>query len=178
MSHWHDLFLSTLASRKWSWWTLVSHHSSKKAATVNPAWLPITLTCGALYHKSQFEFHCRTVRHWDKLTASRQRWRRRRSSHRVANDIFQNQCSVKAAITSVDQEEILMGICFLQHPGPSVSGDISVVLAAKGYVELPLGTPKHFIAMQNELCRQQSFLMKPHCLTELTPAHCKLQEQL
>lgn len=68
--------------------------------------------------------------------------------------------------------------CFLQHPGPSVSGDISVVLAAKGYMELPLGTPKHFTALQNELCRQQSFLMKPHCLTELTPAHCKLQEQL
>lgn len=110
MSHWHDLFLNTLASRKWSWWPLVSHHSSKKAATVNPAWLPITLVCGALYHKGQFEFHCRTVRHWDKLTASRQRCR---SSHRVANDILQNQCSVKAAITSVYQEEILMGILML-----------------------------------------------------------------
>lgn len=177
MSHWHDLFLNTFASRKWSWWPWsVTTPPKKQQQWILHDYLS-HLCVGHCTTRASLSF---TAGLWGTGTSSQLLDR----DAGVAIELLMTSCRTSAVwklrllLCTRKKSSWVSSCCFLQHPGPSVSGDISVVLAAKGYMELPLGTPKHFIALQNELCRQQSFLMKPHCLTELTPAHCKLQEQL
>lgn len=157
MSPWHDLFLSTLASRQWSWVTTGRSPLLQKSTSPEScrATQQGTFSVWGTVSQSQFKCHCRL---WDTGTCS-QLVDRDGGVGGAAIEFLMTYCRTSAVwklqllLCAGKKSSWVSASCNIQ----GLLSPVTYLLSWLPWVSWNFlwWTPKHFTAQQNELCKQQ-----------------------